>query len=68
MADLDTRSKRSSSVNVLNPSALALVLPDGTLDAGDRKQSAWAYSASEAVIETAPGEDGGDWFQFIRAW
>ena len=44
MADLDTRSKRASSVQLVSPSRLALVLPDATLDQGDRQHSAWAYS------------------------
>jgi len=44
MADLDSRSKRSSSVNIGNGWMLALVLPDGTIGQGDRQHSAWAYS------------------------
>lgn len=41
---MDTRSKRASSVNLLKPYAAALVLPDGDIDAGDRKHSAWDYA------------------------
>ena len=44
MADLDTRSKRASSVNVLKPWTLALVLPDGAIGQADRQHSAWAYA------------------------
>jgi hypothetical protein len=40
MAGLDTRAKRSSSVQVLTPFLLAPVLPDGTIDQGDRQQTA----------------------------
>lgn len=51
---LDTRSKRASSVNFLKPYALALVLPDGVLDQGDRQHTIWDYSgipaAAAAVI------------------
>lgn len=44
MADLDTRAKRSSSVNLWKSYQLALVTPDGTIAQGDRQQTAWAYS------------------------
>ena len=55
MADLDTRSKRASSVNVLKPYAADLILPDGTIDQGDRQHSAWAYSG---ILAAAPGGGG----------
>ena len=58
MADLDTRSKRASSVNLLSPWALDLVLPDGTLNQGDRQHSAWDYSgilAGGAPVVTTQG-------------
>ena len=48
MADLDTRSKRASSVGVLQPWLHAPVLPDGTLDVGDRQHMAWSYAAGGA--------------------
>lgn len=44
MADLDTRSKRASSVNLLSPFAADLVLPDASIDQGDRQHIALAYS------------------------
>lgn len=44
MADLDTRSKRASGVNFLKPYTAAMVLPDGTIGAGDRQHTAWDYS------------------------
>jgi len=47
--DLDTRSKRASSVNILKAYALSLVLPDGTINQGDRQHSAWAYSGINAA-------------------
>lgn len=50
MANLDTRSKRASSVNVLKPYILDLVFPDGTISQADRQHSAWDYSG----IATAP--------------
>lgn len=52
MANLDSRSKRASSVGLLMPFLLAPPLPDGTLAAGDRQHSAFTYSgilASGAV-------------------
>lgn len=44
MADLDTRSKRASSVQILVPSTLAPVVPDGALNQADRQQTAHMYS------------------------
>ena len=41
---VDTRSKRASATQVLTPWFLAPVLPDGTLDQGDRQHIAWCYS------------------------
>lgn len=48
MADLDTRSKRASSVQLLVPSTLSPVLPDATLDQGDRQHIAHVYSGVAA--------------------
>ena len=44
VADLNTRSKRASSVNLLKPYIVDLVLPDASIDQGDRQHSVWAYS------------------------
>ena len=44
VGNLDTRSKRASSVGFLKSWAGALVLPDGALDQGDRQQISWTYS------------------------
>ena len=60
MADLDTRSKRASSVQILAPWMLAPVLPDGSIAQADRQHIAWSYSgilatAAEAVMETVLG-------------
>lgn len=55
MSDLDTRSKRASSVNFLKPYALALVLPDGAIGQGDRQHTIWDYAgilASPAAFIT----------------
>jgi len=52
MADLDTRSKRASSVNFFTPYALDLVLPDGTIDQGDRQHIVWDYSGVLAQVIT----------------
>ena len=41
---LDTRSKRASSVQVLMPYIIASVMPDGTLNQGDRQHIALSYS------------------------
>lgn len=54
MADLDTASKRISSVGLMG-SILALPLPDATLGQGDRQHIAWSYSGilagASAVLE-----------------
>jgi hypothetical protein len=44
MADLDSRSKRASSVGLTLAWLLAPVFPDATLDQGDRQHIAWSYS------------------------
>lgn len=44
MANLDSRSKRASSVNILKPFMADLVLPDATISQGDRQHIALAYS------------------------
>ena len=57
MANLDSRSKRASSVSILLAFVLAPVLPDGTIGQGDRQHIAWSYSgilAIEAVAITTP--------------
>ena len=51
MANLDTRSKRASSVNILLSMILAPVFPDGTISQADRQHTAWSYSG----IAAAPG-------------
>jgi hypothetical protein len=52
MADLDSRSKRASSVQLLTPYNLALVLPDGTISTADRQHIVWMYSGITAVSPT----------------
>lgn len=53
---IDTRSKRASALSALRPFILAPVLPDGTLDQGDRQHIAWCYSgilaAGAGVVRT----------------
>ena len=53
MPDLDTTSKRRSSVQVLASYNLAPPLPDGTLDAGDRQHIAWTYALAAAAAPSA---------------
>jgi hypothetical protein len=65
--DLDSRSRRASSVNLLKSYAATLVLPDGTISAADRQHTAWAYSGilAAAPVEPPPDKIGGDdaWFR-----
>jgi len=49
MANLDSRSKRASSVNILLPVVLAPVLPDGAISQADRQHIAWSYSGIAAA-------------------
>ena len=54
MADLDSRTKRASSVQMLVFSILAPVLPDGTIAQADRQHIIHTYSgilATENVID-----------------
>ena len=53
MADLDTTSKRRSSVQILMPFTMAPPLPDGTLDQGDRQHIALSYSGILAASSAA---------------
>ena len=56
MANLDTRSKRASSVGIMLAFVLAPPLPDGTLDQGDQQHIAVSYSGilAEAPVVVAP--------------
>ena len=52
MANLDTRSKRASSVNILKPFMADLVLPDATISQGDRQHIVFAYSGILAAASS----------------
>ncbi len=54
MANLDSREKRASAINVMP--YVMLPLPDGTIDTGDRIQAAGHYSGLSAFI-SAPAAD-----------
>jgi len=53
VADLNTRSKRASSIRLWMPFVLAPPLPDGTLGQGDRQHIAWTYSGILAAAAAA---------------
>lgn len=59
MANLDTRSKRASSVQIALSFLLAPVLPDGTVAQADRQHTAHTYSgiAAAAPSGAAAAED-----------
>lgn len=61
MANLDTRSKRASSVAILLPFLASPVLPDATLSQGDRQHIAFSYSGILASggppVSSADGRD-----------
>lgn len=44
MADLDSVSKRGSSINLFSPWPKTLPIPDGTISQGDRQHTAFSYS------------------------
>jgi hypothetical protein len=52
MADLDSRSKRASSVAIMSPSNNNPLLPDSTIAQGDRQHIAMSYSgiAAAAIV------------------
>lgn len=50
MADLDSRSKRASSIAIMLSFVAAPVLPDGTIDQGDRQHVAFSYSGILATV------------------
>lgn len=55
MANLDTPSKRTSSVSILMPFDIAPVIPDGAIAQRDRQDIALSYSgilASAAVASS----------------
>lgn len=55
MANLDTRSKRASSLQVMQPwqtSQNAPTLVTGDIDQGDRQHIAWSYSGILAASAT----------------
>lgn len=57
---MDTRSKRASSVAILVPFLLAPVLPDGTLNVGDRAHTAHMYSGiAPAAVQSGDGSSSG---------
>lgn len=69
MANLDSRSKRASSVQILVPSLVAPVLPDGTLAQGDRQHIAWSYSgiaAQAPVVVSRALDDAWPYFRSVR--
>ena len=53
MANLDTRSKRASSVGLWLAFVLAPPLPDATIAAGDRQHAALSYSGILATAGAA---------------
>lgn len=50
MADLDTRSKRASSMQAYAPFIVAPPLPDGSIGAADRQHAAWSFSGILAGV------------------
>ena len=54
MANLDTRSKRASSVGIMLFSIAAPVLPDGAFSQGDREHIAVSYSGLAATAPLNP--------------
>ena len=54
MADLDSRTKRASSVQMLVFSILAPVLPDGTIAQADRQHIIHTYSGILATEKLIP--------------
>lgn len=66
MSDLDTASKRASSVQLLQPGLNSPPFPDGTLDQGDQQHIAHTYSGILAGGFVPPPVSAGDDY-IIRA-
>ena len=49
MPDLDNRSKRASSVQIMMTPIMAPPLPDGTISQLDRQHIVWTYSGIPAL-------------------
>lgn len=68
MADLDTTSKRRSSLQLMQPAFATPPSPDSTISQGDRQHIALMYSgilATGAASSTWPGwvnSRGGGWW------
>jgi hypothetical protein len=60
MANLDTPSKRASSVQMLLWSVLAPVLPDGSIALADRQHTAHTYSGIASTITEDPEDSDSD--------
>lgn len=58
MADLTTRDKRASAIDVFLPTGRVLPNPTGAVGAADRAQVAYAYSG-EFTADTGGGGAGG---------
>ena len=50
MPDLDNRSKRASSVQIMMTPIMALPLPDGTISQADRQHIVWTYSGISSEV------------------
>lgn len=66
MADLDLRSKRASSVQIMAPYVLAPPAPDGTIDAGDRQHIAWSYASLATVAGAGEVLKPDDMLSYIK--
>lgn len=58
MANLDSVSKRGSSIGLFSSWMVSLPIPDGTISQGDRQHTAWSYSgilAAEPLLRFRRG-------------
>lgn len=55
MANLDSVSKRTSSLNYLKPYGLTLVIPDGTIAQEDRWHVVWSFFSESTTPVTTLG-------------
>lgn len=55
---IDTRSKRASAACILACWIVSPILPDATLDQGDRQHATWVYSGvlAEEFVPPPPAE------------
>jgi len=62
---VDTASKRGSAIYMLCPWRVIPIIPDGTIDQGDRQHAAWMYSGILAGAPVVVADGRSEYWRFI---